>query len=56
MKNKSGITFTEVLQIVFIVLKLLHVINWSWWIVLLPIELATLLAIIICVIYLKLHK
>lgn len=28
--------FTEVLTIVFIVLKLLGVISWSWWIVLLP--------------------
>lgn len=28
--------FTEVLTIVFVVLKLLGVISWSWWIVLLP--------------------
>nr|DAR52953.1 MAG TPA: hypothetical protein [Bacteriophage sp.] len=28
--------FTEVLSIIFIVLKLLGVISWSWWIVLLP--------------------
>lgn len=28
--------FTEVLTIVFIVLKLMGVINWSWWLVLLP--------------------
>lgn len=28
--------FTEVLTIIFIVLKLLGVISWSWWIVLLP--------------------
>lgn len=28
--------FTEVLTIVFIALKLLGVISWSWWIVLLP--------------------
>jgi hypothetical protein len=28
--------FTEVLTIVFIVLKLLEVISWSWWLVLLP--------------------
>lgn len=28
--------FTEVLTIVFIVLKLLGVISWSWWLVLLP--------------------
>ena len=28
--------FTEILTIVFIVLKLLGVITWSWWLVLLP--------------------
>lgn len=41
MNNKSvnvsgGISFTGVLQIVFIVLKLLNVITWSWWLVFLP--------------------
>ena len=28
--------FTEVLTIVFVVLKLLGKIDWSWWLVLLP--------------------
>lgn len=28
--------FTEVLTIVFVVMKLVGVINWSWWLVLLP--------------------
>jgi hypothetical protein len=28
--------FAEVLTIVFIVLKLLGIIDWSWWLVLLP--------------------
>lgn len=32
----GGISFTGVLQIVFIILKLCNVINWSWWIVFLP--------------------
>lgn len=32
----SGIGFTGLLQIAFIVLKLCNVINWSWWWVLLP--------------------
>lgn len=32
----GGITFFGLLQIVFIVLKLLGVIKWSWWLVLLP--------------------
>ena len=28
--------FTEVLMIIFIVLKLIGVISWPWWLVLLP--------------------
>lgn len=32
---KTG-TLTTLLTIVFVVLKLSHVIDWSWWLVLLP--------------------
>ena len=35
-RNSGGIGFIEVLTIVFIVLKLCEVINWSWWRVLSP--------------------
>lgn len=28
--------FTEILTIIFVVLKLIGVISWSWWLVLLP--------------------
>lgn len=28
--------FTEILTIVFVVLKLMGIISWSWWLVLLP--------------------
>jgi len=34
--SSGGIGVTGVLQIVFIVLKLTNVIDWSWWAVLLP--------------------
>lgn len=34
-----GIGFVGALQIAFIILKLVKVINWSWWIVLLPLEI-----------------
>lgn len=34
--NKSGISFCGLLTIVFIVLKLIGVINWSWLWVLCP--------------------
>lgn len=39
MENNSsgGIGLSTLLAVVFIVLKLCHVINWSWWIVLAPI-------------------
>lgn len=31
-----GVTFVGLLQVAFIVLKLCGVINWSWWLVMLP--------------------
>ncbi len=34
--SAGGIGFFGLLTIVFIVLKLTHVINWSWWWVLAP--------------------
>lgn len=53
--NKSGATsggigFTGVLTVVFIVLKLIGVINWSWWWVLSPAWIGIALAIIFFVI------
>ena len=41
--------FTEVLTIVFIVLKLLGVISWSWWLVCLPEIIAVALYLIIII-------
>lgn len=41
-----------VLTIVFIVLKLTHVINWSWWWVLSPLWIGALFAIVIMLIVL----
>ena len=35
-RSSSGVGFVGLLQIAFIVLKLTHVIDWEWWIVLLP--------------------
>ena len=35
--SDSGIGFVGLLTIAFIVLKLTHFINWSWWWVLAPI-------------------
>ena len=41
--------FTEFLTIVFIVLKLIGVITWSWWLVCLPEIIGIVLYIIIIV-------
>jgi putative effector of murein hydrolase LrgA (UPF0299 family) len=43
--SSGGIGFVGVLQIVFIVLKLCKVIEWSWWWVLSPIIISTVLAL-----------
>ena len=52
MKNSNGgIGFVGLLTIVFIVLKLLKVINWSWLWVLSPLWIATLLIIILIIIH-----
>lgn len=34
--TSTGVGFLGLLGIVFITLKLCHVITWSWWLVLLP--------------------
>lgn len=52
--------FTEVLTIIFIVLKLLGVITWAWWVCLLPEIIAGVLYVVIVVAHLvaiyKTHK
>ena len=49
-KSSSGIGFTGLLTIVFVTLKLLGKIDWSWWWVLSPIWISVILAIVIVVI------
>ena len=43
MSDHSGLNFTSLLTVIFIVLKLVEIIDWSWWWVVSP----TLIAIII---------
>lgn len=53
MKNETvegGIGFWGVLQIAFIVLKLCHVIEWSWLWVLSPIWIGLLIAVILLIV------
>ena len=59
--NKSGsagIGFPGLLTITFIVLKLTHVINWSWLWVLSPVWISSILAVVLVVtiILIKLFK
>lgn len=46
----GGISFGGLLQIAFIVLKLCKVINWSWWLVMLPTIIPFGLGILISVV------
>ena len=50
--SASGIGFTGLLTIAFIVLKLCHVIDWSWWWVLSPIWISVAIVITIIVLML----
>ena len=47
--NGSGIGFLGVLQIIFIVLKLCNVLQWSWWMVFIPAYISVGLTIILIV-------
>lgn len=47
--NGGGIGFTGLLTIVFIILKLTDVIDWSWWWVLSPIWISLLIAVVFVV-------
>ena len=48
--KNGGIGFTGLLTLAFIVLKLCHVIEWSWIWVLSPIWITTLLVIVVAAI------
>lgn len=45
--GSGGIGFTGLLQVAFIILKLCHVIDWSWWWVLAPTWVSCLIFMII---------
>lgn len=53
--SSSGLGFGSVLTIIFVVLKLVGVIDWSWWWVLSPIWISIglwLIVVVVCAIYL----
>lgn len=45
-QNNNSITFTGLLQAIFITLKLLDVIKWSWFWVLSPVIISVALSIV----------
>ena len=47
----GGVSFSGVLTVGFIILKLMKVINWSWWWVLSPLWISAGLGIITCIIF-----
>lgn len=54
MKNNNnastgGLGFCSVLTLIFIVLKLLKVITWSWWWVLSPLWIGFLIGVVIII-------
>jgi len=49
-KSFGGIGFLGLLTIAFIVLKLAHVINWPWWLVVSPLIFGLVISIFILLI------
>lgn len=47
-----GISIFGLLTVAFVVLKLCHVIDWSWWWVLAPLWIPTAIAIVILIVWL----
>ncbi len=48
--SSGGIGFVGALTVLFVALKLLGIINWSWWLVWSPVLIATAIWIILCII------
>lgn len=44
--NAGGMSIAGLLGVVFIVLKLTHVIAWSWWLVLAPFWIPALIGVV----------
>lgn len=55
-QTSKGAGFCDILLIAFIVLKLCHVIDWSWWWVLAPFWIPLLIAIIAIIIIIIIER
>ena len=51
VKKSAGLSFAEVLQLIFIVLKLCKVINWKWVWVLSPTWITLIFVVVLVIIY-----
>jgi MFS superfamily sulfate permease-like transporter len=53
MKNSStsSISAVTLLTLVFVVLKLTHVIGWSWWCVLSPLWISAAIAVVFVIVW-----
>lgn len=48
-KNYNSIGFLSLLGLAFIILKLVGVINWSWWLVLLPLYVPVIAVLVLLI-------
>ena len=48
--TNTGVGIVGVIQIVFLILKLCKVINWSWWLVMLPVLIQVGFIVVIMII------
>jgi len=51
MKNQSSISILGLLGVAIVVLKLVGVIDWSWWLVLLPFYGGLALALVLLILF-----
>lgn len=51
-KEEDTIFYIELIQLVFVVLKLCNVITWSWWLVFLPGILSVVIFIVLFILML----
>ena len=49
--NATGVGILDVILVIFIVLKLVGVITWPWWVVLIPLWASLVLIAIITIIF-----
>ena len=54
--GSGGAGTATILQVVFIVLKLIHVIDWSWWWVFAPTWISLAFAVVVFIIYCIIKK